>query len=78
MNIPIKLTASGIAYTGPCELNVFLLGCDGVNDVTDFTIFDGTSATGKEIVPTADYEADYKGLNGAAELHLACWSGVVS
>jgi hypothetical protein len=39
------------------------LGTDGTNDPT-ITIYDSLSAAGTEIVPTAQYEADYKGLNG--------------
>lgn len=71
-----KLSASGIAYTGSCKFHGFVLGCDGVNDITDLTIYDGLDATGDEIVPTSDYEADYKGLNGVVGLNVACSNGI--
>lgn len=59
----IKLTSSGIAYTGECLLTGMLLGMDKVNDPS-ITIYDGTDATGDEVVPTNDYDASALGLNG--------------
>ena len=64
MGLAKKLSASGIAYNGACDFYGWEVGTDGVNDITDLTIYDGTTNAGKEIVATSDYEADYKGLNG--------------
>jgi hypothetical protein len=50
-------------YTGAGLLFGMQLGTDGTNDPT-ITIYDNTAASGTELVPTAAYEADYKGLNG--------------
>lgn len=71
-----KLAASGIAHTGPCKFKGFLLGCDGTNDITDLTIYDGLDALGTEIVPTSDYEADYKGLSGVTGITRKCDIGI--
>lgn len=72
----IRLAGSGIAFTGSCKFHGFLLGCDGVNDITDLTVYDGVSAAGREIVPTSDYEADYMGLNGVTGRNIECSDGV--
>lgn len=76
MDRSTKLTASGIAYTGPCEFRGFLLGMDGTNDVTGLAIYDGIDATGQEIIPSNPYEADYKGLNGVVGLRRDCPNGL--
>lgn len=76
MNLSKKLSASGLCYTGPCELNGILIGTDGINDITDLTVYDNTAASGDEKIPTSDYEADYKGLNGAVGLHMGCGIGL--
>ena len=56
-------SASELIYTGQGLLFGMQLGTDGTNDPT-VTIYDGLTAAGTELVPTAAYEADYKGLNG--------------
>jgi hypothetical protein len=56
-------SASALILTGQGLLFGLQLGTDGVNDPT-ITIYDSLAATGKEVIPTAEYEADYKGLNG--------------
>lgn len=76
MAISKKLSASGIAYTGSCKFHGFLLGCDGVNDITDLTVYDGLNNSGTEITPTSDYEADYKGLNGCTGRNIDCSVGL--
>ena len=58
-----KMTASGIAFTGPCALASMLIGTDGANDPT-VTIYDGIDNTGTEKVPTSTYDASALGLNG--------------
>lgn len=76
MHWSTKLSASGIAYSGPCEFLGFILGMDGTNDVTGLTIYNGTDATGQEIVATNPYEADYKGLNGMIGVKRDCPDGI--
>ena len=71
-----KMAASGIVYTGICEFLGLLIGMDGVNDVTDLTVYDGLDATGTEITPTCGFEADYKGLNGAIGISRLCRTGL--
>ncbi len=71
-----KKTASGIVYTGECYLCGMHIGTDATNDPT-ITIYDGTDNTGTEIVPTAAYEADYKGLNGFETSYpILCSTGI--
>lgn len=60
----IKLTSSGIAYTGESLLTGMLLGMDKVND-PEITVYDGLDNTGEELIPTNDYDASALGLNGA-------------
>lgn len=76
MDLSKKLSASGIVTSKPAELTGFLLGTDGVNDISDLTIFNGTSNSGDEVIPTSDYEADYKGLNGVVGIRRDCADGI--
>ena len=55
--------ANKLIHTGPGLLFGMLLGTDSANDPT-ITIYDGITAAGDELVPTATYESAYKGLNG--------------
>ena len=48
----------------PCFFLGFLLGLDGTNDPT-ITIYDNTTNTGNQIIPTNTYDASQLGLNGA-------------
>lgn len=57
------LTSSGIWHTGKCVLYGFMLGMDGSNDAT-VTIYDGTSASGEEKIPSNTYDASALGMNG--------------
>ena len=56
-------SASALIYTGKGLLFGMLLGTDSANDPT-ITVYDGITAAGDELVPTAAYESTYKGLNG--------------
>lgn len=56
--------ANQLAYTGRCMFQGFLLGTDGTNDPT-ITIYDNTTNSGRELVPTTTYDASALGLNGA-------------
>lgn len=59
-----KLTATGLAVKGPCNLCGMLVGgTDGVNDPT-VTIYNNTEASGVEVMPTCDFDAATDGLNG--------------
>jgi hypothetical protein len=69
------VTESGLVYSGKCILRGFTLGTDGVNDPA-IVIYDGTSASGTEVVPTATYDASLLGLNGATGLHHYCANGI--
>lgn len=61
---PTAITASAVIYTGPCLFGGVLIGgMDGVNDPT-VTVYDGVDNTGKEITPTATYDASGLNLNG--------------
>ena len=59
----IDITASTLIYTGSGLLFGIQLGTDGTNDPT-ITVWDGVGAAGVRLLPTAGYEADYKGLGG--------------
>lgn len=73
---PVKKTSSGIVYAGPCVFHGFLIGTDGVNDVT-VTFYDNASAaSGEEIVPTNTYDATAKALNGATSMKVRCKNGI--
>ena len=61
----LKLTASGLVYTGSCRLRGFLVGMDGANDPT-ITIYDNTEASGDETIPTNTYDSSLLGLNGVS------------
>lgn len=76
MDLSRRLEASGIITTGPGELTGFLLGMDGVNDVTDLAIYNGQDNGGEEVIPTCDYEADYRGLNGVVGIRRDCADGM--
>jgi len=54
-----EMTASGQAYTGECLLCGVLIGTDGANDPT-VAVFDGTSTSGIEVLPTNTYDASVK------------------
>jgi hypothetical protein len=61
--VGLKLTASGQVYTGSCLLDGYLVGTDGVNDVT-ISCYDNTSAAGTELAPTVTYDAAKQGISG--------------
>ena len=71
-----KLSASGLIISGPCVFGGFLLGTDAVNDPT-VTVFDNITNAGDEIVPTSEYDASIKGLNGASlQNPIRCDNGI--
>ncbi len=57
------LTDSGLVCTGHGYLTGLLVGMDNVND-PQITVYDNTSASGKEIIPTTNLDASAKGFNG--------------
>ena len=57
------LVASGQVYTGKCLCHGFMLGMDGTNDQA-VTLYNGTSTSDHEIMPTNTYDAAALGLNG--------------
>lgn len=66
-----------LIYTGVCFLFRVLLKTDTLNDPT-FSIYDGIDNTGDIIVPSVEYEADYKDLRGyTAESPDKCDTGLV-
>ena len=73
----VKLTGSGVAYTGACIFRGFLLGTDGANDPT-ITPYNNTAASGDELVPTCTYDASVAGLNGVTGLSpgIYCDKGI--
>jgi len=73
---PKKISSSGIVYNGPAVLRGFLIGTDGVNDVTLLSIYNGTDNTGNEVIPTHGINADALGLNGAMDIHADCPDGI--
>lgn len=72
---PSKKTASGLVYSGACIFHGFLLGTDGVNDVT-ITLFNNTAGEGEEVVPTCEYDAALMGLNGVTGIDQYCSNGL--
>ena len=70
------LTSSGIIANGSAIMKGYLMGTDGTNDVSAFTIYDGTDNTGRKIVPTHGIVAANQGLNGATGLNFDCPSGI--
>ena len=71
-----KITSSGTITTGSAIMKGYLMGTDGTNDVSAFTIYDGTDNTGNEIVPTHGITAGNKGMNGATGLNIDCVNGI--
>jgi hypothetical protein len=54
----------------------YLIGTDGTNDVTAFTIYNGTDNTGNEIVPTHTIDASAGGMNGVTLMSADCPDGI--
>lgn len=74
----VKLSATGQAYTGKCILHGYIIGTDGTNNPT-ITIYDGTSTSGEEIIPTAEYDAAALGVNGVVlseNASIECKTGI--
>lgn len=61
--VGLKLAASGQVFIGVALLDGYLVGTDGVNDVT-ISCYDNTAASGTEITPTVTYDAAKQGING--------------
>ena len=59
----ITISESTLIMSGEGVFLGFLIGMDAINDAT-ITIYDNTSGTGEEIVPTNTYDASAIGLNG--------------
>jgi hypothetical protein len=59
----ITIEESTLIYTGSGLLFGIQIATDGSNDPT-ITAWDGVAAAGIMILPTTEFEADYKGLNG--------------
>lgn len=71
-----KVTESGQIYTGECLLLDVLIGLDGVNDRA-VSVFDGTSSSGVEKLPTNTYDASKLGLNGVVwQFARKCDTGI--
>ena len=47
-----KLTESGLITSKPCGFANYMIGKDGTNDITEFTIYDGPDNTYEELFPT--------------------------
>ena len=75
LSLSKKVTASGLVIAGQAILKGFLIGTDGVNDPT-ITVFDNTSNSGEEIVPSTAYDASSLGVNGAVGLNDYCEKGI--
>jgi len=60
-----KLTESGIVTSRPCGLGNILVGKDGSNDITAFSLYHGTDNSGSEVMPTiATIDSAQKGFEG--------------
>ena len=71
-----KLTASAKVADGPALLFGILIGTDGSNNPT-ITVYDSTTNSGTEAVPTAEYDATALGLNGFAPGYAkSCKNGI--
>jgi len=69
-------TTGGVVHEGPVLFFGFLIGSDAVNDPT-ITLYDNVKASGKELVPTNQYDASVLGLNGAMPgAGVLCASGI--
>lgn len=69
------MVSIGIAYTGPCIFHGFLIGCDGVTDPV-ITVFNNTSASGQEVVPTTTFDGSALGLSGVTGQNKLCSIGL--
>ena len=59
------LTESGIVTSRPCGLSNIMVGKDGTNDITAFTLYHGTDNSGRKVFPTAwTLGADQEGFEG--------------
>lgn len=72
---PVKMTASGLIYAGPCVFHGYLVGTDGVNDPS-VTIYNNTKASGREVAPSATYDASALGMNGVTGMYMYCDLGL--
>lgn len=72
-----SITETATIHTGPCVFGGALIGDkDGVNNMT-LTLYDATSATGTEIIPTTTFDGTTKGLEGVSENHkIQCANGL--
>lgn len=71
-----KLTASGIVTSKPAAFKGYLVGTDTSNDVTSFSMFNGTTNAGAEIIPTHSIDASVLGMNGVTGLNIDCPNGI--
>jgi len=75
-----KLTSSGIVTSKPCGLATILVGKDGSNDVTAFSLYEGTDNTGKEVMPTiwklSASQEGFEGLWSLGEDKVDCNAGL--
>lgn len=74
------LTESGIVTSNPCGLANIMVGKDGSNDITSFSLYHGTDNTGREIFPTVwTLDSDQVGFDGMWSLgsdKIDCNSGI--
>ena len=74
--VPTKLTASAKVSDGPALLFGMYIGTDGSNNPT-VTVYDSTTNSGTEAVPTAEYDATTIGLKGYAPGYAkSCKNGI--
>ena len=71
-----KHTTSGTVITGKAAFGGLLIGTDGANDPV-VTVYDNTSNSGTELIPTTTFDASALGLNGAMIPHpIHCSTGI--
>lgn len=69
--------ASHQVETSPVNLLGILIRTDGVNDPT-VAVYDGTAESNTVRIPSTEYEADVKGLNGVMlTFRLPCPNGLL-
>jgi hypothetical protein len=68
-------TADALIASGDNALRGFIIQTDGTNDVT-ITIYDGLTATGNELTPTAFTVTGSDNYGGVVDLHVRSRIGI--
>lgn len=78
-----KLTESGQVTSKACGLSNILVGKDGTNNITNFSLYEGTDNSGREVFPTipkidadSDGKRPFEGMWSLGEDKVDCNGGL--